>query len=218
MKRKASHIDEAGDSSPWTSRSPLSDSSLASLDSPDRILKPVPWMMHPGQSTKINYGPNPRTRKRFRDNRPEMSMIHQSTLAKLYNAQKAEQSNQLEADKSFPPSTVNQQEDHQQTPTQKSLHAFFNIRQPQPTVTDLTLSRQQATQHLPELCSDCGNHLSNQSTTGQGDYDMMDVDHHLTTYLEEDYLCASCRRAVCDTCAVRGDQRICLECALSGRG
>lgn len=216
MKRKASHIDGEGDNGPWTSRSPLSDSSIASVDSPDRIFKPVPWMMYPSYSSNPSRGPNPRTRKRFRDNRPDISMIHQSTLAKLYNAQKAEQTTRSETEKPFMSSTgltTEQHDNNQQTPTQKSLHAFFNIRQPEPAAVNLTFARQQDTQSLPELCGDCGNHLQSQHAIASGDHDMMDVDT-----LGEDYSCAVCQRSVCDTCAVRGDQRICLECALPGRG
>lgn len=32
------------------------------------------------------------------------------------------------------------------------------------------------------------------------------------------YACAHCRNRVCDTCAVRGDRRVCLECANPGSG
>lgn len=32
------------------------------------------------------------------------------------------------------------------------------------------------------------------------------------------YACAKCSRRVCDICAVRGDHRVCLECANPGNG
>jgi hypothetical protein len=45
---------------------------------------------------------------------------------------------------------------------------------------------------------------------------MMDVDGD-----DDDgsaYACANCSKRVCDTCAVRGDWRVCLECANPGNG
>lgn len=221
MKRKASHLDGGSDSNPWTSISPRSDSSVTSFDSPDRIFKPVPWMMYPGSATNTSYGLNSRTRKRFRDNRPDINTIHQSTLTKLYNAQRAEQPAPSDIAISLTPSIelpTNHDEAHQPAPTQKSLHAFFNIRQPMPVMAKLASSTYQHVQHLPELCGDCGSHLSSQSTGASRDHDRMDVDNQLATFLEEDYSCAACQKHVCDMCAVRGDQRICLECALPGGG
>lgn len=32
------------------------------------------------------------------------------------------------------------------------------------------------------------------------------------------YSCVNCGKRVCDTCAVRGDWRVCLECANPGNG
>lgn len=217
MKRKASHLDGEGDNSSWISRSPLSESSVGSFNSPDRIFKPVPWLMYPSAPRPITNGPNPRTRKRFRDNRPDISTIHQSTLAKLYNAQKAEQPARSEPEKLFPAptnQTAGQHEHQQNTIMQKSLHSFFNIRQPEPVVASPAPHQARYIQDLTDLCSDCGNHLSSQCAARSEDHNMMDID----LCLVEDYSCTVCQRVVCDTCAVRGDQRICLECALPGRG
>lgn len=221
MKRKASYLDGDNDISPWISRSPLSDSSTGSFTSPDRAsIKPVSRVVYPSPSISNISGPNPRTRKRFRDNRPDVNMIHQSTLAKLYSAQKADHSAHSGSEKplcSFVSNIPSQQRDTRHIPTQRSLHSFFNISQPQPSTTNSTPPRQEA-QNLPELCSGCGNHLLNDLARPSGDHEMMDVDQTSDAYTDEDYECASCQRRVCDTCAVRGDQRICLECALPGRG
>lgn len=202
--------------SAWTLRSPLSDSSTGSLTSPDRAsMKPASRMMYANPSTAHISGLNPRTRKRYRDNRPDSNMIHQNTLAKLYNAQKVDQSARSDTMKTLgclQSDIFTQREDSQQTTAQRSLHSFFNIRQPQPTATNPVLS-QQHVDSMPELCSDCGNHLSDALAGSSVDRDTMDIDH-----THEDYECAVCQRQVCDTCAVRGDQRVCLECALPGGG
>lgn len=219
MKRKSSYLDGETDVSPWISGSPLSDSSFGSLTSPDRAIKPVPRVRYSSASTINISGPNPRTRKRYRDNRPDVNMIHQNTLAKLYNAQKAEQSAHSDLQKplsSLANNTVSQREDHQHAPVQKSLHSFFNIRQPQPTMSNSAPPVQHG-QDQADLCSGCGNHLINGLAGPSGD-DMMEVDHNSAALMDEDFDCASCQRRVCDTCAVRGDQRICLECALPGKG
>lgn len=217
MKRKASYLDGENEMSPWISRSPLSDSSVGSLTSPDRAsIKSMSRVIYPNSSTAHIGGLNPRTRKRYRDNRPDSNMIHQHTLAKLYNAQKVDQSARSDSEKPLGPfqsNTVSQREDTQPASAQRSLHSFFNIRQPQPTTISPVLSHQHP-DSVPELCSDCGNHLSD----SPGDRDVMEIDHSSGIHMIEDYECAVCQRQVCNTCAVRGDQRICLECALPGRG
>lgn len=216
MKRKASHLDSEVET--WPSRSPLSDSSVGSFGSPNRTaVKPVPWTMRPTSiSTVSNNGANLRTRKRFRDNRPDISMIHQNTLAKLYNAQKVEQSVHSESQKSFTIDNDNFaiETGSQQAAAQKSLHSFFNIRQPVPTAAAILPATHQQNQSPVNQCSDCGSNLRNHPNSLPEGQDMMDVDYHQ----EEDYVCVSCQRVVCDMCAVRGDQRICLECALPGAG
>jgi hypothetical protein len=51
------------------------------------------------------------------------------------------------------------------------------------------------------------------------DVDMMDVEGPLIDCEVDDaWECNRCRKRVCDTCAVRGESRICLECANPGHG
>lgn len=222
MKRKASELDENSDDHSWVSQSPLSDSSVCSYDSLDRFnVNPIPWPLRsipaPVKADTIN----PRTRKRFRDNRPDLKVIHQNTLAKLYNAQKNERVAPINSEVSFSSPSNNVVSgfgDHQHEHRQQSLHSFFNIRQSQPCKEVPSPYQHLYSQSSTEGCYGCGNHLHSNVSDPSGEQDMMVIDQLSGTALDEDYECAACRRRVCDTCAVRGDHRICLECALPGAG
>lgn len=215
MKRKANYLDEDCGVQIWNSRSPLSESSVCSHDSLDQhSTRPIPWSLHPRHESKTISATNLRTRKRHRDNRPDVDVVHQTTLAKLYNAQKREQT-VPENSSELATRSVNSL--GQPGPAQRNLHSFFNIRQPQPAMISSIQFQLQSTQSQPELCAGCGNYLRHSNAIQSLDHDAMEMDQSLMC-LEDEYECASCQRSVCDTCAVRGDQRICLECALPGTG
>ena len=61
-------------------------------------------------------------------------------------------------------------------------------------------------------CEDCGNTLdtSQDITRNDMDMDLMDID------AGDELSCSACGRKVCDTCAVRRDRRMCLECVNHG--
>ena len=67
-------------------------------------------------------------------------------------------------------------------------------------------SGQETNAHLELTCEDCNTPLQGQ--------DAMDLDEGMFAQLTE---CCSCRRRVCDCCAVLGDQRVCLGCATGQR-
>lgn len=209
MKRKASELEECNS---WTSWSPSSDTSFASEGvSNQQTVRAAPWPTGHNQRLTGNDYMNLRTRKRIRDNRPDEQTIHQSTLAKLFNAQCQPDIAKIhDKDISVVPEIDSRP---YSTPhperAQQSLHSFFAIRQKQAPVMNATIQ-------LPESdtssCEDCGNRLlQNQDCLVMDTMDYgMDAD--------DEYACANCRRRVCDICAVRGNCRICLECAMPGGG
>lgn len=170
-----------------------------------------------------------RTRKRHRDNRPDASTVHgasscwlgaviqmsalsdvcrvaASTIQRLYQAQQQQQQQQREAE---PVNQQHSQEQQQTTTTQQplsqksTLHSFWRIEQPVPNITPqipYTNTPQEA------RCEDCDGALKSE--------DAMDVD----TVSIEDKACGSCRRPICDGCAVYGRERICGGCAGCERG
>jgi hypothetical protein len=152
---------------------------------------------------------NSRTRKRYRDNRPDENAIYgvscwlgavinmasladacrcaATTISKLYEAQR-QQPQALPAP-SQPTHFV-------QAPTQpqrNTLHSFWRINHPPvrpSTAIEINLSPR---------CQDCDSSLQHE--------DEMELDDSTQKQ------CQICERAVCDTCAVLGDSRICLLCA-----
>jgi hypothetical protein len=113
---------------------------------------------------------------------------------------------------------------------QTSLHTFFGGRQPHTSSTIVQIPGPTITSTHPASvpqCEGCSAPLllpSHPSTTPL-DTEMMDIDNdlNLTAASNNDddgraYACASCSKRVCDTCAVRGDWRVCLECANPGNG
>ncbi|OCL13723.1 hypothetical protein AOQ84DRAFT_282545 [Glonium stellatum] len=144
---------------------------------------------------------NSRTRKRFRDNRPDENIIHETTMDKLFSAQRQ-----------FPHATPvlsqPQPSVRSSTPTQKStLHSFWSLprSRPQPIFTHVNSSSISNTQ-LPR-CEDCDNVL-------HGD-DEMDIDYGDSNSVDQ-FACQSCGRSICGTCAVVSDNRSCLHCATMG--
>ena len=169
---------------------------------------------------------NIRTRKRHRDNRPDADSVHgsstcwlgaviqmraladvcrvaASTIQRLYQAQRENTAAE--------PGVAPGQNQHQEQPQvqqlapqiQKStLHSFWRIEQPVPLAP-------QVKSHVvvPEpRCEDCDGGLVDEGA--------MDVDEGSI----EDKACGSCRRPVCDSCAVYGRERVCAGCAGCERG
>jgi hypothetical protein len=199
---------------------------------------------------------NSRTRKRFRDGRPDEEVIHQHTLSKLFSAQRSHQ-NALEAEpfdhnqevSLSSPSSVyprpesfaslmsapTQLKQYERPKSQRSLDSFFSTnggkRTSQSSVAHslITFSPPapppwQAT-HIPGntatkqasilTCEDCYAPLLTATYRNAVDVEMMDIDEY---DIDNAWECERCRRRVCDTCAVRRESRICLECANPGHG
>lgn len=76
---------------------------------------------------------------------------------------------------------------------------------------------------LPSVltCEDCYSPLLTKQSREPVDAEMLDVDmlaDMLDPEIDEGWQCTICAKRVCDTCAVRGDYRVCLECAVPGGG
>ena len=209
---------------------------------------------------------NSRTRKRFRDSRPDEETIHQNTLSKLFSAQKQHQNlleaglatngyafghdrrasvsstssshfrHESNASSLSGPSQLKQQE---KSKAQRSLDGFFSPsgsrKTSQSSLTDLnTTSFPPApplwpTTHTPAsdamdaasifTCEDCYAPLLTATSRNALDEDMMDVEGPvIDCEIDNGWECERCRKRVCDTCAVRRDSRVCLECANPGHG
>jgi hypothetical protein len=180
---------------------------------------------------------NVRTRKRHRDNRPEASAVHgvsscspspchtaaascwlgavinmriladvsrvaASTIQRLYQAQQQQQQQHNEQHRRLEPE--HPQHEHQQplpAPQKSTLHTFWHISQPPQSQPQTSISTPTA------RCEDCDGSLQNE--------DAMEVDDGSSV---EDKACGSCRRPICDGCAVFGRERVCAGCAGCERG
>lgn len=202
MKRKASEFEEV---SPWSQWSPSSELSSVADSSPNRLQDiSTPWARISKQHAAGDNHLNLRTRKRVRDNRPDMEVIHQNTLAKLFEAQR----NPERLSSSNAPGGIGISTASSQTPAQRNLHSFFRIPQSQ-----LPKPESQVFEQRMDACEDCGNSLVDTSGAGPSEIDMMD-----TGDTDSIFACQTCHRNVCDMCSVRADRRLCLECALPGNG
>lgn len=212
---------------------------------------------------------NSRTRKRFRDNRPDSETIYERTLQKLYSAQKRLQHGESDdplqtASYVVTPDTPRHPRYHANAQMisgppvrveitleqhQQSLDAFFGSRpgstrassssQNMPHATaalqpPLPSSLYQPNETAPSLvpphphtlpslltCEDCNASLLTKESREAIDAEMLDVDgldNMVDSEIDEGWQCALCAKRVCDTCAVRGDYRVCLECAVPGGG
>jgi hypothetical protein len=203
---------------------------------------------------------NSRTRKRFRDGRPDEEIIHQNTLSKLFSAQRQHQ-NTSEAEPlgrvrdaslsssssaHFRPESCaswisgpTQLKQHERPKSQRSLDGFFSAsgskRTSQSSLADLNVtfsppapSLWQAT-HLPShrateqasvlTCEDCYAPLLTATYRSAVDVEMMDIEGPIIECeIDNAWECERCRKRICDTCAVRRESRICLECANPGHG
>ncbi|KAM0691645.1 hypothetical protein Q7P36_007844 [Cladosporium allicinum] len=185
---------------------------------------------------------NIRTRKRHRDNRPEASAVHgvsssssscntaascwlgavinmsaladvsrvaASTIQRLYQAQQQQQQHDQQSQQHLHQQQEPPQHEHQQpllAPQKSTLHAFWHISQPpQPDPHPNTLAT--ALSPPTPRCEDCDGSLQSE--------DAMEVDDGSSA---EDKACGSCRRPVCDDCAVFGRERVCAGCAGCERG
>ena len=177
---------------------------------------------------------NSRTRKRHRDDRPSDQKIYgtyipstcrrhwienfvfvgmsgladvchraASTISKLYEAQRLHpHAEPVFSSQSFGSAVENK--------AQKStLHSFWNIPSApaQPMAID-SASSSNTDLAIGLRCEDCDGSLRQP--------DAMDVDMD-DGMVQQESSCSSCRRQVCDRCAVVGLNRVCLPCATSRR-
>ncbi|KAF2254477.1 hypothetical protein BU26DRAFT_537266 [Trematosphaeria pertusa] len=146
-----------------------------------------------------------RTRKRFRDNRPDERVIHENTINKLFSAQRKHPHAEPIMSDSLP-------QNHApavQKPQKSTLHSFWNL--PAPPVQPPTIHIQPPTDANTPRCQDCDTWLHSEA----GD---MDVDMDIDGPLERSVFgCHDCGRNVCGTCAVVSNTRHCLQCATSAR-
>lgn len=157
------------------------------------------WNMDVGKLSSLDL--NSRTRKRFRDNRPNENIIHETTMDKLFSAQR-------QFPHAAPILSQSQPPVRNSTPTQKStLHSFWSLprSRPQPIFAHANSSSVSNTQ--PPCCEDCDGAL-------QGDGEM-DIDYGDSSSTDQ-FECQSCGRSICGTCAVVGDNRNCLHCVTMG--
>jgi hypothetical protein len=161
---------------------------------------------------------NSRTRKRYRDARPEESQIHgmsfflpclyililtsptASTVEKLFSAQKAhphaspQPSHQLPPQPQSPPQFA-----QQEAPQRSTLHTFWHL--PQGT----QMPQYNTTPRIPQqevlVCDGCDRRIESDSPYG-------------TDTLIADTRCTACERSVCDTCSITVETRLCLDCAM----
>jgi hypothetical protein len=209
---------------------------------------------------------NSRTRKRFRDSRPDEQTIHQNTLSKLFSAQRQLQST-LEAGPVINGHALGhgreasgsssssahfhlescagllsgpfQLKQHERPKAQRSLDGFFSANgsrktsqssvadsnhtfsPPAPPLWHSTQTPAKGGLELASIltCEDCYVPLLTATSRNAVDVDMMDVEGPLIECeVEDGWECERCRKRVCDTCAVRRESRICLECANPGHG
>ncbi|KAK0610411.1 hypothetical protein B0T17DRAFT_466787, partial [Bombardia bombarda] len=161
-----------------------------------------------------------RTLKRFRDNRPSETQVHEHTLSLLYSAQQQQQqqhqfhNNQPTPTLSSQPEAVSATAQSQRTTHQRSLHSFWNLPvlassstapSPAPLPTPV------AHQSTPTSCEDCGVGLGGGS--GSDDSTIMDVDDYGLG--DGEHSCGACGKTVCFSCSISnlGEHRRCLACA-----
>ncbi|KAI8938712.1 hypothetical protein NX059_004580 [Plenodomus lindquistii] len=174
----------------------------------DSSSRPNPWSFANASRVKSSdWGY--RTRKRFRDNRPDEQSIHETTLTKLFAAQHTPLASPL------PPPPTQPTHTRPLLHTQKStLHSFWK-QLPTPPVRPLIFPIQpRQPQHVLQLpqCDDCDAPLVNDG------HDMdVDMDCDMGGAVEgSPFSCCECGKSVCGTCAVVGARRVCLGCATKG--
>ncbi|KAF2027009.1 hypothetical protein EK21DRAFT_72909 [Setomelanomma holmii] len=152
-----------------------------------------------------------RTRKRFRDNRPDERAIHESTLHKLFAAQRNHPDASPVPSEPVPfqlPATTTSK------PQKSTLHSFWK-QLPAPPVQPIFSMPSQVQQPDSQLprCEDCDTALRSVN-------DSMDVDMDMDmggAVESNPFACSDCGKNVCGTCAVVSTKRHCLQCATSSR-
>ncbi|KAI4849778.1 hypothetical protein E4T44_03134 [Aureobasidium sp. EXF-8845] len=150
---------------------------------------------------------NSRTRKRYRDARPEESQIHgkyllcyQSTVEKLFSAQKAYPHASPQPSQQSPPQPqYPRQFPQQEAPQRSTLHSFWHLPQAS-QIQQYNTSPRVPQQEIVE-CDGCDGRIVPESPYG---IDTLDADTR----------CTACERHVCDTCSITADTRLCLDCAM----
>ena len=166
---------------------------------------------------------NSRTRKRHRDDRPEEEVVYctdvppdcfsrdlgltcrlsANTISRLFSAQRQHpHAEPLPSHDTAPTPRPDQ-------PQRSTLHSFWRIPKPAPAPAPafdapMTLDAPPfvPSRDLDMRCEDCDDPL-------RADHDM-DLDEDS---MAQETGCISCKRCVCDRCAVLGTARICLSCA-----
>ncbi|KAF1914079.1 hypothetical protein BDU57DRAFT_456407 [Ampelomyces quisqualis] len=147
-----------------------------------------------------------RTRKRFRDNRPDEHAVHQNTLQKLFSAQRNP------PDASPVPAPIHQPALALSKPQKSTLHSFWKQLPAPPVQPAFAVHPPLQSLHAhPPRCDDCDTPLQSVNHGMHVDMDMGGaVESH-------PFACIDCGKHVCGTCAVVSTQRHCLQCATSGR-
>ncbi|KAF2110369.1 hypothetical protein BDV96DRAFT_501234 [Lophiotrema nucula] len=149
-----------------------------------------------------------RTRKRFRDNRPDERAIHESTINKLFSAQRNHPHASPVMSESHP-SVVQ----HAPTVQKSTLHSFWKLPAPPVQAPAMQVQHDQAAPANWEAprCDDCDAPL-------QHDSNAMDVDMDFDgSGSDSQFACHDCGRKICGTCAVVSNSRHCLQCATTSR-
>ncbi|KAK4937808.1 hypothetical protein LTR10_021611 [Elasticomyces elasticus] len=125
LKRKASSLDEpvyVYHGHPHTS--PTAPSLTSSPSMSTSTISPTNGIAYPSWNISAVPYLTSRTRKRYRDDRPEVEIIHENTLRKLYDAQR------LHLDEALPMSEVIAFEEQEQDDpgSQKTIESFFGGR------------------------------------------------------------------------------------------
>ncbi|KAF2140975.1 uncharacterized protein K452DRAFT_299039 [Aplosporella prunicola CBS 121167] len=192
-KRKRSDSSFSPESNSSFSRSSVSPTPAGAMD------LDTPTQAHPLPAHAWGYSQandSGRTRKRWRDNRPNEHAIHESTLKRLYNAQR-EHPNVAPVSSHAANSAL-----HHHPAQRSTLHQFWSISQP--PNHPVSAPPPVAPEDSRPRCDDCDALLRG----NEG----MDIDMDGLNAGEE-FGCQHCRRAVCGTCSVQGDVRSCLNCA-----
>lgn len=222
LKRKRSEAD-------LVATSPFSTTSINSSTREPSQSPTLPYSSHFQPSNVTSWPSTPsnapraylhsRTRKRYRDNRPEQEKVHgmlqfsspyrpaesvvkENTLDKLFTAQRTRPHAAPILSQSAPLTPLPPAQSQQ-----SSLHSFWKLpgtAEISPAQGGLGAQRQECGR-----CEDCDRVLE---MDGDGmDFPMMDVD-----VVAADHACSGCRRRVCGLCSVDRRGRVCLQCATAG--
>ncbi|KAH6620238.1 hypothetical protein C7974DRAFT_228734 [Boeremia exigua] len=145
-----------------------------------------------------------RTRKRVRDNRPDNHTIHETTVHKLFLAQRHHPHASPVLAPTQPAIAVSK-------PQKSTLHSFWNISAPPAHAPLFSYQTTHQDSMQGPRCEDCDARLELED-------DGMDIDMDMDSAEGAGpFACHGCAKSVCGTCAVVGDARHCLQCATHGR-